>query len=58
MKSQLEQLEKMAKETLGPKKTQKTKLRSVKKHLNLNKEKAIIEQDWKDLCEFIEKYNF
>ena len=56
LENQLEQLEKMAKEVLGPKKTQKTKLRRVKKHLN--KEKAIAEQYWKNLCEFIEKHNF
>ena len=24
----------------------------------MNKEKAIAEQDWKNLCEFIEKHNF
>ena len=54
----MEQLEKMAKETLGTKKTQKTKLRRVRKHSNLNKEKAILQQDWKDLCAFIEKHNF
>ena len=57
MESQLEQLEKMAKEKLGTKRTQKT-VREVKKHVSVSKEKAIREKDWKDLCEFIEKHNF
>ena len=26
--------------------------------MNMSKEKAIREKDWKDLCEFIEKHNF